>query len=380
MRSIRLAQPVPPPLPGDVSSYLLAAGWTGGGASDRWATFSRELDGDKLSLEVPQLTGARDYVRVIGMLLEDLARIESRSLEAIVEEMHATGVDVVRLALEGATTRDGGLPVESGPATFQAARDLLLAAACSAVEPRTVFAKRKPDAAMGFLGLARIARAEPGSFILTVEVPVPRQLQGVLFPHDPDPPFARRVVELAARGVAGAVTAAREAEAGAGLEAFRRRAGEGVSANLCEALGDLVESANAEILKTSVAFATHRPANPELPRFSLVTPDLVRVLQEAAREMRAEAIWYGTEVKGPVVKLVSSDVPQGGEVVIQAEVEGRLRYIKLTLGSKEYAQAVDAHRAMKIVQAVGDLGRKTGAWVLDTPKEFAVVDLPESSE
>ena len=52
-------------------------------------------------------------------------------------------IDVVRLALEGATTRDGGLPVESGPATFQAARDLLLAAAGSAVEPNQGRSRRQ---------------------------------------------------------------------------------------------------------------------------------------------------------------------------------------------------------------------------------------------
>jgi len=371
-----LQQAAFPPEPQEIVAYLLSTGWTSAGNDQRWAMLTRRFNGDEVVLEVPLLSNAGGYPRAVTMLISDLSRLEERSATLIIQDMRASRVDTIRLALEGAGTRRGTISVSSDPTTFQAARDLLLSAACSAVERRPVFAKRKPDAAMAFLDAARIARAEPGSFMLSVEVPIPPDFQQTLA-NDADPPFARKVSILVARGIAGAVLAAREAEAGAGIDAFLARTGEGVSANLCEAIGALVNTVEAGSLRASVSFATHWPVASDVPRSTIVTPEVVPALQEAARELRAEAVLLGTDAQGPVVKLHSDDVTRGGDIVIHADVEDRLRFLRITLGPAEYAKAVDAHKQDRLVRIVGDLAREGVSWTLQSPRRFAVIDMPE---
>ena len=54
----------------------------------------------------------------------------------------------------------------------------MLAAACAAIEPRAVYAARKPERAMAYLRQIRLGPTEAGSFVVTVESPVaPRLLQ-----------------------------------------------------------------------------------------------------------------------------------------------------------------------------------------------------------
>jgi hypothetical protein len=48
----------------------------------------------------------------------------------------------------------------------------MLAAACSALEPRPLFAPRKPELAMSYINRARFGLARRGSYIMTIISPV----------------------------------------------------------------------------------------------------------------------------------------------------------------------------------------------------------------
>ena len=115
-----------PATPGDFASYLLGSGWILTKTDDSWATFER--DADKVAVEVPQRTSVRDYARLVGFLLDDLARVEARPASSILRDVKASSMDVVRLGIQGSSTRDGRIPVEAGMRAYEAARDLLLAA------------------------------------------------------------------------------------------------------------------------------------------------------------------------------------------------------------------------------------------------------------
>lgn len=303
----------------------------------------------------------------------------------VLRDVRSSSLDVVRLAIEGSSTRDGRIPVEAGRRVYEAARDLLLAAACSVIDPRPVFAQRKPDEAMSLLGRARFGQTEVGSFVLTMECSIAPRLQQTLLAEqeadsdDAEAPFERKTCLQLARALQAAEGATRESAASGMLEPFRQRAKDGVSANLCEALAEILEATSAETLRAGFSFAPARPLRAAAPRIIAFSSDTAAILREGATRLRAEASYPATEIVGTVVKLDSHDAAAGGEAVLRVDFEGRIRQVKVKLDAAAYQVAIAAHSDRSLVRCTGDLAREGRSWVLRNARDFVVPLDPEES-
>gem|GEM_PF-5772163 len=120
--SVWVFQRSPVPSPADLAAYLLQHEWRFESTTSRWATYAKQVDGENVVLEVPQQTSAADYGRAIGVFLDDLARLERRPPALLLRNIKSAAIDIVRLAIEGSTTRDGRIPVEAGRRVYDAQR------------------------------------------------------------------------------------------------------------------------------------------------------------------------------------------------------------------------------------------------------------------
>lgn len=369
------------PDPGELAAYLRQQGWVLEKATAEWAEYTREVHGERVILEVPLKAAARDYSRVFAMLLDDLSRLEARTPSAVLRDIKAAAADIVRLAIGSSLTRDGRIPVDAGQRVYGAARDLLLAAACSVIDPRPVFANRKPDEAMRLLERARFGQTEVGSFVLTMECAIAPRLQQTFLGVDdgPDEPFERRTCIKLAQALQGADAATRESSASGTLDPFKSRAQLGVSANLCEAVAEVIEATSADVLDASFSFAARRPLAASVPRQVVFSSDTAPILREAAARLRDETTYPETEVTGPVVKLDSTDPDRGGEVVLKAFIDGRYRSIWLALPSEPYQRAITAHGERLLVRCTGELAREGRSWVLRNARDFHALADPEDT-
>lgn len=370
-KTLWLPQLAPVPTPLEVAGYLLQRHWKLKKSGELWAEYEAD---EGIVVEVPQEVNADDYPRVVAMLLEDLAHLEKRTPAAVLRDMKAEAVDIVRLSIDSALTKDGRIPVEAGRRGYEASRNLLLAAACSAIDPRPVFAKRKPDAAMKLLEQARFGHAELGSFVLTMEFNIPPRLQRSLLPDETDAEavLERMTSTLLALALREVSTASREASASGTLSPFTERTQLGVSSNLCDAVAEVIEATSAETLTASFSFAARRPLVTEVPRRTVFSSDTAPILREAAFRMRDEATLADTDIMGPVVKLDSSNPTDGGVAVIKSAVDGRFRSIKVFLGAEMYGAAIEAHRERQLIKCVGELKREGGSLMLRNPRDFSV--------
>lgn len=359
---VTVARPAAVPAPDEVAAWLRQAGWVHRESTDRWALFEADRLGDRVAIEVPLRSGAPDYPRAFGVLLRDLAAVERRDEAGLLEDIHASTVDVVRLALEGQATRDGRMPVEAGRRVFGAARDLLLAAACSVVDPRPAYATRKAERAMSVVEQARFGQTKVGSFVLTLETSIPPRLDPALFDdEDVDAPMERKATVRLARAVAAAELATRGSSASGTLAPYEERTGLGVSANLCDALAELLEAAKADTLRASFSFAPRRPVARDVPRSTIFSADMAPTLRSAASALRDVAPMPGLEILGNVVQLESEYAAEGGGVLLRGVVEGRMMRVRVRLTSAGYAVAMEAHTKGALVRCVGDLARGAGA-------------------
>jgi len=132
-----------------VASYLRASGWAQAEAQEgRYAIWTR---GDDYEAFLPLRHDVRDYALRMGDLLGLLSKVEDRSQLAILSDLLVTGADVVRVRIADDDLADGSMPIEEHTRTAQKTRDLFMAAACSAIERKAVWHKRKPDQAVNYL-------------------------------------------------------------------------------------------------------------------------------------------------------------------------------------------------------------------------------------
>jgi hypothetical protein len=157
--------------------------------------------------------------------------------------------------------------------------------------------------AMKLLDRARFGQTEVGSFVITIECSVAPTLQASLLDDDVDAPMERKAIARLAIGLVATQTAMVESLTSGGIAAFEKRTREGVSANLCDAIAEMLEATNAESVKTSFAFAANRPVKKSFPQSVTFTADSAGTLREAATQMRATTSYLGIELLGPVFKL-----------------------------------------------------------------------------
>ena len=86
----------------------------------------------------------------------------------MLRDIQTTASDLIRVRAPSREAEDGTLPFEQAVTFVERSRDMLLAAACAAIDKRAFFAKRKPQQAIEYLGHVRMGQTEQGSFVLTI--------------------------------------------------------------------------------------------------------------------------------------------------------------------------------------------------------------------
>lgn len=371
MSSLQIEQAVDAPSPDAFGAYLRSRGWEFVALQGNWIVYRLGTS----EVQVPRLTGARDYGLAVSLLLQNLERVEGRSQAALVRDVRAAGNDIVRLHLEGSALRDGRVSVAGGARLYQAARDLMAAAASSVLKPRAVHPRARPADATRLLDSARFGMPEFGSFVLTIEAAVPPLLQGSLLDeHDTNVPLERKTSLLLAEAMQETQVALSEAGATNSAEPFKERASRGVSANLCDALAELLSAVDAEKLTTSVSFATQRPVRRTFSAITF-TAEQAPYLKSASTALRSVTGEPEMVLIGTVTKCASEDPSRGGTVTIQTWMVDATtpRAVRLELEADDYQRALTAHGTSKLISVEGDLAMASGRWTLHRVRSFEVL-------
>ena len=224
--------------PLEVVSYLRATGWIQQQVHpERYSVWSRGNGTGDYEIVVP-LTRFRDFALRMSEVLTTLESAEQRSQLEILTDLSFSNADVVRIRSDFRDTLDGTIPLEEAVALVERARDAVLAAACSAIQPRAYFAPRKFGLALEYVKKVKMGQTERGSYTVTMISKVaPILQQPEVQPAEIEEPYERRVVRTLGTGVTRIRAAAEVAAASGSLMTPSRRVSIfGISANLCDAL------------------------------------------------------------------------------------------------------------------------------------------------
>ncbi|BAC90679.1 hypothetical protein [Gloeobacter violaceus] len=323
---------------------------------------------------VPTDPEARDFSDRIHDVLQTLAIAENRSQEEILFDLVTVSVDVVRFrANHPFAAEDGSLPLEDGINLHKHARNALAYAACSAVESKA-FHDRKPQQASQYIRRLRLAQPQEGSYILNIISPLssaPRELSASTAHASVHEAFERRVTEKLMSALAAVEGAAKQVRTAQDAEIFWKVVRAGVSANLCDAILGLNESAGNQGVEVSLNWSASLP-RPDAPQKVHLSPSLMPAIEAAANLLR-KGIYEDFEVRGRVVKLQLPENETIGTVTVACIVDDRRKNVKISLSLKEYELAIRAHGSDAEVICRGNLLKEGSSYVLQNPRGFALV-------
>ncbi len=368
--------------PLDAASYLRLHGWKQQEVvPEKYAIWTKKDDSrGEFEILLPLATTFSDFSRRVREVIDTLQAEEKRAVAEILEDVSTPHADIVRARLAPDGDTNGTLPLEDGANVFQQIRELLLSAACAAVSPRQVFAKRKPDRAMKYLREARIGQTQRGSYVITVLSPVPPVLlagqQTVLLPEVEEEPFSRKTVRILAEALAATAAGVQNAAASGKPDLLVASVTKGVSANLCEAILGLHEGSGRHGLEFSFSWAPSRGAPQGVKSVQRLEADSMPYLEEASRYFRQTSELEGVEVFGAVHRLQHLE-GNAGDVTIVGTVDGERRTVVTELQGELHELAIRAYREVLPVRCVGELSKEGKSFRLKNPRDFRLV--PESS-
>ncbi|HRF81106.1 MAG TPA: hypothetical protein PL070_13590 [Flavobacteriales bacterium] len=347
---------------------------------DRYAVFTKRVNGDEFEVQLPMSPALRDLERRVRELLETLHAEEERPMDQIVEDLSLPNMDIVRTRIGIDSQYDGTLPMEDGTNAFREVRNLFLAAACSAVEPRAFYTKRKFQRAMDYVRGARLGQTQRGSYVITVYSPVQVQVPPVSQPTlDLDMedvvrvPFGRRTVSILNEALLlandGIATMAKGRPYD--IDALVQH---GVSANLCEAVTALNVYGGGTGLEVSTTWSRALKASSKIQHTHRFSSDAGTWLSKLAANVKKKSdTWEEVLVRG-AVRMLDSDKPKKhGKIKIIGTVEDQNATVEVSLDGSIYQEAINAHKAERQVELTGDLKKKGKVWQLSKPRDFKVV-------
>jgi hypothetical protein len=368
--------------PLEIAAYLRSKGWRQEADIQTKATlWLHSMDGDEEDVTLPSRSEFGDYALRIQEVLRTLSKVEQRSEIDILRDLLTATSDLVRVRAPTLNADSGSLPLEQAVHFVERSRDMVLAAACAALDKRAFFAKRKAQQAMEYLSRVRMGQTEHGSFVITILSPVAPELrpaqEAMEFAAEVSEPYERQVTRTLMQSLASLDEAAQRAVVDGNMAPFQAAVAQGVSANLCEAIVGLSEVTNDRGLDIQVSWARTRSAAGTLPQRVFLAGDRIPVIQEAARHFRESAPLDDYEVVGWVKRLDRAPQAVEGEVTIVAPVDNQPRYIALRLEKESYSKAVQAHEQRLTVKCVGELVKEGRGYRLKNPRQFEVVSSEE---
>jgi hypothetical protein len=339
--------------PLQIAAYLSARGATVRGMFRKRA---RVWQYGNEEILLPLSRELSDYAVAVHNIFTVIEKIEERSQLQILTDIQHSGYDVIRIRNASDDTATGTLDLMTSVDFVSASRDMLLSAACSAWSNKRRYASRKPQEALNYMDTVRFGQTEYGSFILALLSPVAPVLkqQGVLIDQEEELPYEKKVVPTLNTGLVALNEAAQQASDSGEAGLFMEGSSKGLSANLCDAVVSLHDTARSGLIEVSISYSTYRETPTPVQKIA-IHDDYIPIIKEASRTIKNVEPEEDQLILGFVTKLHREPEEELGEITISDISNGKARNIRVKLSREQYSIAVSAHNTQQPVTIEGTL-------------------------
>ncbi len=158
---------------------------------------------------------------------------------------------------------------------------------------------------------------------------------------------------------------------GEDISAFEQRVSQGVSANLCDAIANILDYESRESFDISVSWSLIRETPESSVHVVFKESDLL-VLKEASRILKDRQERPNERIDGYVYGLARGQTEHEGRVTLKAVVDGAMSSVRVDFDPPDYSRITEAHDQRRVVSLEGDLRREGQRWVLGNPRDLEV--------
>lgn len=351
--------------PLDIAEYLSSKGWKkleeNPGKFSIWEYIDEGGVGKRdLDILLPLNQKFKDYEIRIAEVLNILEKAENRQQIQILKDLMMIFADIVRVRRDTPETSQGNVPIDVGVQLVQQAKEMVLAAACSTVEPRPFFPPKKFKPALDYMETVFMGQTEIGSYILPIISKLPLPYRGQQYLAEP---FERRVTQkLACALNVMNLTAQEYLETSSlddSIEIFRSTVQQGVSANLCEAVVEMSSYRDVyQDIEINFTWSPKYQTDWDTPEKIILKSETMPIFEKVADMLREFEPKENFVVYGPVLRLERSEEAVIGKITVQSFVLGSVRNIQIELPEPEYHVALQAHDQQKNIYCKGTLQKE----------------------
>ncbi len=354
--------------PLSLSAYARFAGWS---KTEEYGDYSDVYAGVQLpEIVIPRTQRLGDYAQVVARLISIFAQVAEVDEVELYNDLAVADRDVVRVKANNGDN-DRTIDLGQGVDLVNGARDMVLAAACSLLDPRPVYRAGANREANDFMRRARLGQTENGSFVVAILSPVvPPRVQLTLEGMEPDDePMERQISSRLAQALSATRTATSRTMGG-DTGAFKEAVSEGASANLCEALVKVIEPfASVDV---STTWARTRPLQVHRNQVQFANED-TSILREAEKIYRSREPRLDIKLFGAVRMLRRDYSDTDGTVTLHASIDGRVQSVSVVLSESDYNRASQANVEQVPISIEGDLEQLGQRWRLLNPRNVDVI-------
>lgn len=313
---------------------------------------------------VPLNPEASDYPRRIHNFIEDVANEAGLGEEEIARQLLYLEDDVINLRFKDDRPF---VPLSQATKILNKAKEFAVVNACSVIRRKSYHGRSRPKVAKEHAEIVGMGHTGEGSFIIPIVSPV-GVIRRVVIESQQEPIidvesernyFPRRVTGMMADVLRLLHEFAVQRDTIPSKNELRRAVYEGLSADACFALAEMISTPNIGDLDISFKWAlTSAPPRIggevlEFPKASAgIIKEIGHLLQQDVKV--SDRVLYGF-----VSSLDRDPDDDEGVVKVKALIDGRVRPVKMTLGPDAYHTAIEANDLKLRVVVAGSLFRST---------------------
>ncbi|MDO5867138.1 MULTISPECIES: hypothetical protein [Paenarthrobacter] len=363
--------------PRNVAEYLATQEWAC--LADKpfgqlWA-LPNQPTGQLSSVVLPKDPTGADYYPRINETLTLLTKILGMNASELAEAVSSVHADLFFVRVDQ-SMQDGTIPLRQAAKLLENIDQMIKSAALSAFNPYHSGRGGIPGQVRDFLEEdVRMGHTKRGSFIITVAARhdelMPkvetRKLSAQPLPKvDVSETYTRHVMTTLSTALDAT---RRHISAGRDFMDLEQAVEAGVRLPMVEALSDMGSTKGLRALDMSFNWSQSQPhPKPEVASEVIFDVGNLEKLEGLRSRFSREVVPQDETIVGPVTELRRGEhhdpKMESGEVVIRADIEGRLRKVKVELSGEDYDWAILAHRERLPFTVSGNLGKKGNSWAL----------------
>jgi len=318
---------------------------------------------------IPSQEDLIDYNRMVEIAIDTISAFENRSFEDVLSQVLSFG-DLLKFQISTPKTKKGTIPINDGISLYKSISDLLVYSACAEISLQKSYLRRLGHA-VDFVKKCQIGQSQYGSFVANIHCQLDR-------PKYLDPevnrkfiPFGRNTILRILRGINDIKDSIQEKTP----EPIINNYNEGLNANMCDTLIDLIEIGQSNDINISTSLEPVWEIPENIITDPSITPYAKVYLTEASDKLRGENPEEKRELEGYVYQLTRKPDEEENTIRLLAfDEEKEALPVIIKLDAESYNLAIKAHAKSDLIRITGILKKDGRRWILDNIERLSIIN------